>query len=442
MIEYININEGTFTSLTTEQKKAVGLLSIGTFLEYFDLMLYVHMTVLLNELFFPKADPHTQAIYSAFAFCSTYVMRPVGAIIFGLVGDIIGRKATVIITTFLMSSSCLAMALVPTYAEKGLIATVIVITCRIIQGLSSMGEIVGAQLYLLEITKPPIQYPIVLMTSVFANLGGMTALAVASLVTSFGFNWRIAFLLGTIIAIVGAVARTALRETPEFADAKRRVKKNITLIQKTTDNPLKDNLIYNERVNLKTVFFLLLISCGWPICFYFTYIYCGEILKNSFNFTAEAVIHHNFIVAIVNFCAYLILTYLSYIIYPLKILKIKLVIFFIFALICPYLLNNITTSVHLFLIQSFVMLFFLSANPAMPIFLKHFPVFKRFRTASIIFALSTVSMNIIISFGLIYLTKYFGHWGIQMILFPIIIGFTLGLNYFNNLEKNKTSCLF
>ncbi|WP_266105306.1 MFS transporter [Rickettsia peacockii] len=184
------------------------------------------------------------------------------------------------------------------------------------------------------------------MTSVFANLGGMIALAVASLVTSFGFNWRIAFLLGTIIAIVGAVARTALRETPEFADAKRRVKKNITLIQKTTDNPLKDNLIYNERVNLKTVFFLLLISCGWPICFYFTYIYCGEILKNSFNFTAEAVIHHNFIVAIVNFCAYLILNYLSYIIYPLKILKIKLVIFFIFALICPYLLNNITTSVH------------------------------------------------------------------------------------------------
>ncbi|XVN42494.1 MAG: MFS transporter [Candidatus Rickettsia vulgarisii] len=337
-------------------------MSIGTFLEYFDLMLYVHMTVLLNELFFPKADPHTQAIYSAFAFCSTYVMRPVGAIIFGLVGDVIGRKATVIITTFLISSSCLAMALVPTYAEKGLIATVIVITCRIIQGLSSMGEVVGAQLYLLEITKPPVQYPIVLMTSVFANLGGMVALAVASLVTSFGFNWRIAFWLGTIIAIVGAVARTALRETPEFADAKRRVKKNIT--------------------------------------------------------------------------------FLSYIIYPLKILKIKLVIFFIFALICPYLLNNITTSVHLFLIQSFVMLFFLSANPAMPIFLKHFPVFKRFRTASIIFALSTVSMNIIISFGLVYLTKYFGHWGIQMILFPIIIGFTFGLNYFSNLEKNKKSCLF
>ncbi|OZG31371.1 MFS transporter [Rickettsia endosymbiont of Culicoides newsteadi] len=62
------------TSLTREQKEAVGLLSIGTFLEYFDLMLYVHMAVLLNELFFPKTDPSTTAIYSATAFCSTFFL--------------------------------------------------------------------------------------------------------------------------------------------------------------------------------------------------------------------------------------------------------------------------------------------------------------------------------------------------------------------------------
>jgi MFS transporter, MHS family, proline/betaine transporter len=70
-------------SLTREQKEAVGLLSIGTFLEYFDLMLYVHMAVLLNELFFPKTDPGTASILSAFAFCSTFVFRPFGALIFG-----------------------------------------------------------------------------------------------------------------------------------------------------------------------------------------------------------------------------------------------------------------------------------------------------------------------------------------------------------------------
>ena len=70
-------------------------------------MLYVHMAVLLNELFFPKADPHTAALFAAFAYCSTYVLRPFGALIFGYLGDTIGRKHTVIITTLLMSLSCI-----------------------------------------------------------------------------------------------------------------------------------------------------------------------------------------------------------------------------------------------------------------------------------------------------------------------------------------------
>ena len=69
-------NIDTFSSLSKNQKEAIGLLSIGTFLEYFDLMLYVHMAVLLNELFFPKSDAHTAALISAFSFCSTYLLRP------------------------------------------------------------------------------------------------------------------------------------------------------------------------------------------------------------------------------------------------------------------------------------------------------------------------------------------------------------------------------
>src|SRR5574343_1713793 len=107
-------------SLTREQKQAIGLLSIGTFLEYFDLMLYVHMAVLLNELFFPKTDAHTAMLITAFSFCSTYVLRPIGALIFGYIGDNIGRKATVIITTFMMAISCVIMANLPTYEQIGI----------------------------------------------------------------------------------------------------------------------------------------------------------------------------------------------------------------------------------------------------------------------------------------------------------------------------------
>jgi MHS family proline/betaine transporter-like MFS transporter len=122
----------TQTKLTKEQKQAVGLLSIGTFLEYFDLMLFVHMAIILNELFFPKYDPHMTSLLAAFAFCSTYLLRPVGALIFGYIGDRYGRKNTVILTTFMMSSSCLVMAFIPTYNEIGLTATYAIIICRIV----------------------------------------------------------------------------------------------------------------------------------------------------------------------------------------------------------------------------------------------------------------------------------------------------------------------
>ncbi len=135
-----------FSSLGRQQKEAIGLLQIGSFLEYFDLLLYVHMAVLLNELFFPKTDPHTAALLAAFAFCSTYVFRAFGALIFGWIGDNIGRKSTVIITSMMMALSCLVMAMIPTYEQIGILAAWMITICRIVQGLSSMGEIIGAEI--------------------------------------------------------------------------------------------------------------------------------------------------------------------------------------------------------------------------------------------------------------------------------------------------------
>ena len=108
------------TSLTREQKQAVGLLSIGTFLEYFDLMLYVHMAVLLNQLFFEPADPLTASLYTALAFCSTFVFRPIGALIFGYIGDNIGRKSTITITTFLMAGCCFTMLVIYDFCARNI----------------------------------------------------------------------------------------------------------------------------------------------------------------------------------------------------------------------------------------------------------------------------------------------------------------------------------
>ena len=419
--------------LNKKQKQAVGLLSLGTFLEYFDLMLYVHMAVLLNELFFPKTDPHTAALVSSFAFCTTFVFRPVGAILFGWIGDNIGRKATVIITTFMMAVSCMVMANLPTYSQIGIAAAWLVTICRMVQGMSSMGEIVGAEIYLTEMTKPPVQYLVVTLIAVFSIIGGTTALAVASLVTSLGLNWRLAFWIGAIVAVIGVVARTALRETTDFADAKRRVQKAF-YESKISTQLLKDNPIYNEKVNKKTVLSIFLMQCGWPVCFYFTYVHCGNILKNSFGYSAEQVINQNFIVSMVNLFGYIVLTFLSYRIHPLKILKVKVAIFFVFSLICPYLLYNIKTPFGLLLVQSFVMLFVLSTNPAMSILYTYLPIFKRFTYGSLIFALSRALMHVITSFGLVYLIEYFNYWGLLIIMVPMCLGYMVGISHFVKLE--------
>lgn len=205
-----------------ESKQAIGILSIGTFLEYFDFMLYVHMAILLNELFFPKTSPETEALLVSLTFCSTYLLRPLGAVIFGYIGDNIGRKATVIITTFMMAFSCLVMANLPTYAQIGITATWLVMICRIIQGLSAMGEIMGANIYLTETIKPPYRNSVVASLEIFCELGALFALGVAALATGYGLNWRYAFWIGAVIGLLGSTARTRLKETSEFVDAKKK----------------------------------------------------------------------------------------------------------------------------------------------------------------------------------------------------------------------------
>lgn len=421
-------------SLTKIQKEALALLSIGTFLEYFDLMLYIHMAVLLNELFFPKSDPHTAALFSAAAFCSTYLLRPFGAIIFGWIGDNIGRKNTVVITTLMMSASCIIMANLPTYSEVGMTATYIITICRMVQGMTSMGEVVGAELYITEITKPPIQYPAVTLIALCCILGGTFALGIASLVTSYGFNWRLAFWLGAGIALVGAIARTALKETTEFVNAKRQI--NMIMQSDNVHNKIiSSHLLYNTKANKKTILAVFLIHCAYPVCFYFTYVHCGNILRIDFNYSAEQVIHQNFIVSIIALLGCASVAYLSYYINPIKILKVKLWVFLCVVTVTPYLFNNINDPFYFALIQSLFGILLLYHAPATSLLYKHIPIFKRFMCGGLTYAISRTTMHLITSFGLVYLTKSLGHYGLLIIIIPIVLGFAFGVYHIDALEK-------
>jgi MFS family permease len=429
-----------FSSLKREQKEAIGLLQIGTFLEYFDLMIYVHMAVLLNDLFFPKTDAHTTALLSAFAFCSTFVFRPFGALIIGWIGDNIGRKTTVIITTMMMALSCIIMANLPTYSQIGISAAWIVTLCRIIQGFSSIGEIIGAEIYITEITKPPKQYMLVSLVTVFSVFGTVIALSVASLVTSFGLSWRIAFWIGACIALIGSVARTRLRETPEFVDMKRKMKKAIEEssrdgLGKAAELLKSTNPIWGKKVNKKTTVSLFLIYCGYPVCFYFCYIYCANILKSQFAYTPEQIIHQNLLVSLLQLLTYFLVSLLSQKIHPLKILKIRSLIVLPLLLIVPYILSHATTPNSIFIIQLISVSLVLTEVPAASVFITHLPIFKRFTYTSFAYALARAIIYVITSFGLVYLTEWFGHSGLLIIMLPICISYLYGVHHFEKLEK-------
>lgn len=428
-----------FTDLNREQKEAIGLLQIGTFLEYFDLMIYVHMAVVLNELFFPKTDPHTAALITAFAFCSTYVLRPFGALVFGYIGDTIGRKTTVIITTMMMAFSCIIMANLPTYAQIGMSAAWIVTICRIIQGLSSMGEIIGAQVYVSEITRPPAAYPAVSFISASAAVGSMAAVGVAALTTNYGFNWRTAFWIGACIAMVGSVARTRLRETPEFVDMKRRLKLLVEASQKNhqKSGELLKNISKFSSVKIPrlTLIYYFLIQCGWPISFYLVFIYFNPTLKDVYGYTSEQVIAHNFFLTVVQVFQGFGWSVVSYYVHPLKILRLKGICAVVLMLCVPFCLLNQVGAIWLFWLQASILVFNMGDGPAQYVFLKNLPIYKRFTTSSFAYALGRAITYIVTSFGIVYLTQWFSHWGLLFITMPMGMLFLLSISYFNRLQN-------
>ncbi len=428
-----------FSSLSRQQKEAVGLLQIGTFLEYFDLMLYVHMAVLLNELFFPKTDPHTASLLMAFAFCSTYVLRPFGALLFGYIGDHIGRKPTVILTTMMMALSCIIMATLPTYSQIGIAAAWLVTGCRIAQGLSSMGEIIGAEVYTTELVKPPAQYPMVSCVAVASQFGAAFALGVASLVTHFGFNWRNAFWIGAAIAVVGSVARTRLRETPEFLRKRQKVREMLEAQNKGNTGKIlgaikTQKLINHEKMDRKTFWAYIAATPGWPLSFYLTYMYFNQTLKIDYGYTSEDVIFHNFLLSIISLVVIIALAILSYRINPLKIVNVKGKASLAVMILLPLCITSSSSYIHIFLLQAVLIITAMSLVPGYSLFLKHIPILKRFTTASFVYASSRALTYVITSFSLVFLTDCFGYYGLWIIMIPVNLGFLWGVRYFEKLE--------
>lgn len=435
-----------FSSLKQHEKEAIGLLSIGTFLEYFDLMLYIHLATLLNDLFFPITNPKVATLLSAFAFCSSYIFRPFGSILFGYIGDNLGRTATLIITTFIMAISCFIMAILPTYAELGILASVIMIGCRILQSLAATGEVIAAEIYLSETLKPPSSYVIISILSEMCTLGGMFALLIAIVVLKLHASWRMIFLLACTVAFIGTSARTRLKETIDFADMRRRVKKAteesiVNGLEKVSKALQKTNPALKEKVNWRTSLAYFFIYSAGPLCFYIIFIYGADLLKHSFHFSAEKIMFHNFKLTILSFISGVFLAMLSKYFHPLVLVKIRAIGFLLLSPFLSIILPSTTNFNLFYFIQILSVVFYVGTIPAIPIFFLHFPIFKRFTYSSLMFSFSRAIMYLVTSIGLAYLIGYFPKIGILLATLPIMFSYFWGVQHFIKLDHDEKLAL-
>jgi MHS family proline/betaine transporter-like MFS transporter len=195
---------------------------IGNALEFYDFTLCGVFMVVLGKNFFPSGDDFAALIGGIFAFSAAFWTRPLGALVFGYIGDKYGRKRALTLSVLLMGIPTLVIGVLPTYASIGIVAPCILLGCRLMQGLCTGGEYNGAAVFALEHmkAKPGMISGLISGSCV---VGAVSATLMAYAVTNFlNFEqaWRIPFYLGACIAVVGFVLRKKAMETMEFIKRK------------------------------------------------------------------------------------------------------------------------------------------------------------------------------------------------------------------------------
>jgi MHS family proline/betaine transporter-like MFS transporter len=204
---------------------------IGNALEFYDFTLCGVFMVVLGKNFFPSGDDFAALIGGIFAFSAAFWTRPLGALVFGYIGDKYGRKRALTLSVLLMGIPTLVIGVLPTYASIGIVAPCILLGCRLMQGLCTGGEYNGAAVFALEHmkAKPGMISGLISGSCV---VGAVSATLMAYAVTNFlNFEqaWRIPFYLGACIAVVGFVLRKKAMETMEFI--KRKPIKGLPIVE-------------------------------------------------------------------------------------------------------------------------------------------------------------------------------------------------------------------
>jgi MFS family permease len=213
--------------MTKEERKVILASSIGTVFEWYDFYLYGTLAVIIGNQFFSALDPASRTIFSLLAFAAGFIVRPFGALVFGRLGDMIGRKYTFLVTILLMGLSTFIVGLLPGYASIGVAAPIILIVLRMMQGLALGGEYGGAATYVAEHAPPGKRGFYTSWIQTTATLGlFLSLLVILGVRTAIGetafaeWGWRIPFLVSILLLAVSVWIRLQLSESPAFLKMK------------------------------------------------------------------------------------------------------------------------------------------------------------------------------------------------------------------------------
>ena len=213
--------------MTREERKVILASSLGTVFEWYDFYLYGSLAAIIGAKFFSQFDPNTRLIFSLLAFAAGFVVRPFGAIVFGRIGDLVGRKYTFLVTILIMGGSTVLVGLLPTSESIGISAAVILIVLRLLQGLALGGEYGGAATYVAEHAPQGRRGFYTSWIQTTATMGlFMSLLVILVCRRTMGepafleWGWRIPFLLSAVLLGISLWIRLQLSESPAFAKMK------------------------------------------------------------------------------------------------------------------------------------------------------------------------------------------------------------------------------
>ncbi len=251
--------------MSAEEKKVIFASSLGTVFEWYDFYLYGSLAAVIAKQFFGGLDPTSAYIFALLAFAAGFIVRPFGALVFGRLGDMIGRKYTFLVTIVIMGTATFIVGLLPNYATIGIAAPNILVALRMLQGLALGGEYGGAATYVAEHAPMGKRGAYTAWIQTTATLGlflSLIVILVTRELTGPAFEvwgWRVPFLLSILLLAVSVYIRLSMNESPAFAKMKAE--------GKTSKAPLSES--FGQWKNLKIVILALIgLTAGQAVVWY------------------------------------------------------------------------------------------------------------------------------------------------------------------------------